>query len=441
MGYMCLASTVLLGFLGGQMFYVAINKYQLAIDNISFYFTMYNFAVVGTLAVFYEKGIPKYINQAYLIATSVIVAWQLSYFNDWMAWALLIMLALYDLFAVLTPCGPLKALVNLMQKDDAPEMPGLLYEAQLPEGATRPGRRVRKNRADQNGNPTEAEDERAINATYNLHVSSAISGVSENGVVESTTPHSTNENLPRVPSRQHRKKQSTHRINNTTPSAASSPNNTDQISNTSSSTPTEDSAHVKAFVPLAIAKVYKLPLISPGVLSEIISIETSRTAYLEQQFSPVELSTDVEVKFPRGGGRIETTYNNKSEPRYVVYNKDGEIKRTLLVNKDGKVMEEISGEDGDSAMAQDNTIKLGLGDFIFYSVLVSKAAEYGFAAFVACFLSILTGLGGTLVLLAVYHHALPALPISIFLAVVFYLLTIYCMEPWIQDMFQVPYYV
>lgn len=42
------------------------------------------------------------------------------------------MLALYDLCAVLTPCGPLKALVNLMSDEDSPEMPGLLYEAQIP---------------------------------------------------------------------------------------------------------------------------------------------------------------------------------------------------------------------------------------------------------------------------------------------------------------------
>lgn len=119
-GYMVLASTVLLGFLGGQMFNVAIHKYELMIDQLSYYITMYNFAVVGTVAIFYQKGIPQVINQSYLVLTSVIVAWQLSYFNDWMAWALLIMLALYDLFAVLTPCGPLKALVKLMSKEDAP---------------------------------------------------------------------------------------------------------------------------------------------------------------------------------------------------------------------------------------------------------------------------------------------------------------------------------
>ena len=44
-GYMVFASTSILGFLGGQMFSVAIHKYGLMIDQISFYFTMYNFAV------------------------------------------------------------------------------------------------------------------------------------------------------------------------------------------------------------------------------------------------------------------------------------------------------------------------------------------------------------------------------------------------------------
>ena len=76
------------------MFTVLIDKYQLAIDQVSFYITMYNFAIVGVVAIFYQRGIPTYINQSYLVATSVIVAWQLSYFNDWMAWTLLIMLAL-----------------------------------------------------------------------------------------------------------------------------------------------------------------------------------------------------------------------------------------------------------------------------------------------------------------------------------------------------------
>jgi hypothetical protein len=52
-------------------------------------------------------------------------------------------------------------------------------------------------------------------------------------------------------------------------------------------------------------------------------------------------------------------------------------------------------------------ILLRQGDFIFYSVLVSKAALYSFTSFAACMLTILFGLGSTLVLLSVHGKALP----------------------------------
>ena len=81
------------------------------------------------------------------------------------------------------------------------------------------------------------------------------------------------------------------------------------------------------------------------------------------------------------------------------------------------------------------------GDFIFYSVLVAKAALYSFTTFATCMLVILAGLGGTLVLLSVYHSALPALPISIFLGVFFYLLTRILIEPWVETVMKAPFYV
>ncbi|KAD5317448.1 hypothetical protein E3N88_17394 [Mikania micrantha] len=76
-------------------------------------------------------------------------------------------------------------------------------------------------------------------------------------------------------------------------------------------------------------------------------------------------------------------------------------------------------------------IKLGLGDFVFYSVLVGRAAMYDLMTVYACYLAIISGLGCTLILLSVFRHALPALPISIALGIMFYFLTRVLMEPFV----------
>jgi presenilin 1 len=60
--------------------------------------------------------------------------------------------------------------------------------------------------------------------------------------------------------------------------------------------------------------------------------------------------------------------------------------------------------------------------------LVGRAAMYDFMTVYACYLAIIAGLGVTLVLLALYRKALPALPVSIALGVLFYLLTRFLLE-------------
>jgi len=381
-GYMIFSSSMLLGVMGGTMMKVAIEKYRIPISNITFYFASYNFAIVGTISIFSQLGVPMYVTQAYLVATSVILAWQLSHFDEWTSWCLLVMLALYDLCAVLTPCGPLKALVSLMQQEGSPDMPGLLYEAELPAEISRP-----VNRSSSSSPPS--------NANYDESVRS----------VDDQPPSNANYTQPS--------------------SSSSTPNTT--------------------MLPLAIARIYRLPIIPATASASTTAPLLQNTDHIQtsNNYTPAQLLSKVQAVLPNSGARIDTVTNNADgKPRYVVRDRHGNIKRTLLLDNNGRVFEEVDDDDDSStSFKEKSTIKLGLGDFIFYSVLVSKAAMYSFTTFMACMLVILAGLGMTLVLLSVYHKALPALPISIFLGVTFYLVTRLVIEPWIEDIMRVPFYL
>lgn len=385
-GYMIFCSGTLLGILGGNVLQTAVQVYHIPVDKGTFYLFIYNFCIVGVLAVFFGQGIPTFVTQGYLIATSVILAWHLSFFDNWTAWTLLLMLALYDLCAVLTPCGPLKFLVEAMSQEGSPEMPGLLFEAELPPEAKRPGG-------------------------------------SSRGRSQISTSSSDAER-------------------------SASPNSRAQQQGTPGESP-------RVKIPLAIARVYQLPVVSvpsssitimfPDRANDLTGSTTSpllthsdSTIVLPENPSAEQLLAKVVVRLPTHGGRLEHV-QRRGKKVYLERDRHGVPKRYLWVDRNGKVFAEM--KDGDEERPEKNSIRLGLGDFIFYSVLVAKAAQYSFAAFAACTLVILAGLGGTLVLLSVYHHALPALPISIFMGIVFYVLTRWFIEPWVEAVLDKPYYV
>eukprot|EP00644_Phytophthora_capsici_P011605 jgi/Phyca11/128848/e_gw1.79.142.1 len=246
--YCMMYSAALLGLMGSKLVVIVLcSNLNLVIDCFSLIVVMYNFAMVGVLSIFYQKGIPAICERGYLIATSVIVAWQLSQLPEWSVWMLLLLLGFWDLFAVMTPVGPLRCLVDLVQEKGTP-IPGLLFEA------------------DQQPYP---------------------------------------------------------------------------------------------------------------------SIQT---------VFPPSLDT-----YPAYAGTGSNYALERSETR------------------------------------EDKSIKLGLGDFIFYSVLVARASLHGFDVFAACFLSILVGLGITLYLLARFD-ALPALPISVFLGIATYLLMLTMVSPLLDEL-------
>lgn len=75
-----------------------------------------------------------------------------------------------------------------------------------------------------------------------------------------------------------------------------------------------------------------------------------------------------------------------------------------------------------SAALMGSGIKLGLGDFIFYSLLLGRSSlsvEDHFIT-IGCLISILIGLTGTLTLLSIYKRALPALLFSVLAGITFH---------------------
>ncbi|KAJ0105616.1 hypothetical protein Patl1_18902 [Pistacia atlantica] len=125
--YMGFSAFVVLGFMGGEIALFFIQKFSIPIDSVTFLLALFNFAVVGVLAVFMSK-MAIFVTQGYLVVIGMLVAYWFTLLPEWTTWVLLVAMALYDLAAVLLPVGPLRLLVELAISRDE-DIPALVYEA------------------------------------------------------------------------------------------------------------------------------------------------------------------------------------------------------------------------------------------------------------------------------------------------------------------------
>lgn len=372
-GFLIFSSAMLLGFMGYLMWRTAIETWEWVFSWATILFVVYNNAVVGVIAIFYQHGIPSFVTQGYLVMTSVIMAWQLGGLPEWIAWTLLVLLAFYDLCAVLTPCGPLKWLIKVVTEDpDGRPLPGLLYEAEVPR--------------------SEHDLQSRANAS-----SSSTSGAT-GGATTTPTPNTmspTPKKAQRAGGERENEYDSTAKAAEATRANSTTVGSGDSSREAPALEASTLSGEALSELRARVAAYYTEH--NPGRVAEVDAI-VDRFAGEEWKLFPA-----LDAKYHTAVASAE------DKARYA------EMERRLAATaaeRHRRLEQQQAEED-----AEDRTIKLGLGDFVFYSVLVAKAASFGFQAFAACSLVVLVGLGGTLVLLAVFHMALPALPISILLGV------------------------
>ena len=110
--YMGFSGLLIFGMLGAIVGMEVLQALNIPIDLLTFFFCVWNFSIVGVLVVFFWPA-PLLVKQSYLVNLGAVVAFSSPCIPEWTTWVLLVAMAIYDLFAVLTPGGPLRVLVAL----------------------------------------------------------------------------------------------------------------------------------------------------------------------------------------------------------------------------------------------------------------------------------------------------------------------------------------
>ena len=334
----------------------------LDMDALSFSVVLWNFSAVGVLTVFFWP-LPLLLKQSYLVYIAAITAFWFTKIPAWSTWTMLVMMALYDIVAVLTPGGPLKMLVDIASERQE-ELPALVYEAnpdgdsaavfeqalggrdddEVPVVLRAAPKKMRRGAGSRRGGPSEDSRERTErNGELDVELGSR-AGASGDLVQRQ-------QQAQRPPPQQ------------------------------------------QAAVDAAIAR--------QGVGSTVQYTDSGSDGAVDDHHERA-LMSDTTRPGCRAGGD------------------------TAMPSASGCGPAAEESEDGWEIPG--GSVKLGLGDFIFYSVLVGRAAMYDSLTMFCSYFAIVAGLGITFLLLALHQRALPALPFSIALGVAFYFLARAFME-------------
>ena len=175
---------------------------------------------------------------------------------------------------------------------------------------------------------------------------------------------------------------------------------------------------------------------SSGIIYEIVGATDSPSTADNQLQNVEEQQNIVEQPLNMGGGDDTSGFSQRWVQQRNAHLRANPQDASVAVPLRGATDSGPVNVNRQSQAASDEGgIKLGLGDFIFYSILVGKASTIGdWNTTLACFVAILIGLCLTLIFLATMRRALPALPFSIAFGLIFCLLTNQIISPFCDAM-------
>ncbi|KAJ7524538.1 hypothetical protein O6H91_17G010200 [Diphasiastrum complanatum] len=447
--YMGFSAFMVLAYMGGGLSILIIQTFSIPIDVVTFSIILFNFTVVGVLSVFFG-WMPILFTQGYLVMIGMFVAFWFSMLPEWTTWVLLVAMAIYDVVAVLVPGGPLNILVELAMSREE-ELPALIYEARPISASPSSRRIVVHNSLDMETSENVVQtleppvqqmrtwrrrrpEDRSGSLFDRLGISTGVS--SHHGFA--TDPANLNHD-----SAERRSPTATGDQAATIGPGVHVDSSLDN-GRAHLQTPREDPQHTQSGLgcdsETRERKGYSNEVRSLQDLMSIqLDVESEDTPTISQGSQNLDESLSLETDrllpevFESSTAQASTSFRSSSTESAPVVLGNSEV-RADGFHLDVNGSQEYEADQDDFGVGLTSGIKLGLGDFIFYSVLVGRAAMFDLMTVYACYLAIIAGLGTTLILLAVYRRALPALPVSISLGVIFYFLTRLVLDPFIVQL-------
>mmetsp|Transcript_9329 Transcript_9329/g.16807 ORF Transcript_9329/g.16807 Transcript_9329/m.16807 type:complete len:544 (+) Transcript_9329:97-1728(+) len=358
--WLILAVIIILGYEGGLYFWEWCRSVCFPMDWITLGLLAWNFAIVGVAAIFWR--VPRLVNQTFLILLSGLMAWVFSAWEEWAAWTLLGILVVWDLIAVLTPCGPLRMLIAAAKERGDP-LPALVYD-------TNPG---------DVGRDHEAKDLFSVIKFRKKKRPDAENADDEEEGMEAQQT-----------------------VNDSGVSAAGAIGMCVEVGNIDLSNDSSRNSH---------------PTQTDILPAELKNSETEKT----EANGVANGNTVGGTATVAGADGLLSPQSPPISPRKLQFNDEGT-----------QVAKAVSGE---QVGFLGTHLKLGLGDFVFYSLLVATSSRNSVMTTVTSFVAILSGLCLTLFLLVMFRKPLPALPISITLGIIFNFVTRYTIQPFVSDLF------